>query len=172
MAFKMGYDKEKLSGMKPVPPGIYQVRFEQFKPKLSKDKGDGKPRSLNLNAECTIINHPEFENRKVFATLNEGIPSFIQDFVHSFGVEMEDQASDNPKFPGIMDADPSIFDENNPETWKYAGPLVGKVAQWELGVKTYQGREQQSIRKFICAVPDCANKFPDIRHATDMDKSS
>lgn len=166
----MGYSKDKLTGIKPVPPGLYYVRFEGFKPKLSKDKGDGTARSLNLNAEGTIVSHPEFDGRKVFATLNEGIPSFIQDFCHSFGVEMENQASDNPSFPGIFDAEPSTFDENNPETWKYAGPLVGKVAQWELGVKTYQGREQQSQRKFICAVPDCANRFPEIRHATDMDK--
>lgn len=169
MAFQMRYDKEKLSGPKPVPPGIYQVRFEKFKPKMSAPK-EGKAQSLNLNAEVTIVNHDfgDGKEHKIFATLNEGIQSFIQDFVHSFGVEMDDQTAEHPRFPGIFDAEPDKFDPNNPETWVYAGPLVGKVAQWEVGVKEYNGREQQEIRRFICAVSNCAERFPDIRHATDM----
>ena len=104
MGFK--FNKEELSGPKPVPPGLYTVKFEQFRPKKSK-AGD----SINFNAE-------------------------------------------------------------DPTTWKYAGPIVGKTAQWEVGIKTYQGRDSNEPRQFICAIKgdkgECASLYPQIRHARDM----
>jgi len=170
--FKMKYNQDQLQGPKPVPPGVYTVRFEGFKPKWAKLKdGQTVPTSVNLNAEVTIINNPDYENRKVFASLNDQIPSFIQDFTHSFGVPFDvDVATGDPSFPGIFDADPATFKADDPSTWKYAGPLVGKTATWELGVRDYQGREQQDVRRFVCAIPNCAETYPDIRHSMDMAK--
>lgn len=166
--FKMKYDQEKLEGLQPVPAGIYKVLFIEFKPKKSKPNlAKGGAQSLNLNGKVKILDHPEFEtDRFVIANLNEGIPSFIQDFVHSFGLEMENQLSDEPSLPGSWEGD-----ENNPETWKYHGPLTAKTAEWELGIKDYNGRPTQTIKRFICAVPQCATKFPKIRHSTDMAKN-
>lgn len=166
--FKMKYDQEKLEGLQPVPAGIYKVLFVGFNPKKSKPNiAKGGAQSLNLNAKVKILDHPEFETERfVIANLNEGIPSFIQDFVHSFGLEMEDQLGDNPMLPGNWEGD-----ESNPETWKYHGPLTAKTAEWELGIKDFQGRPSQSIKKFICAVPNCATRFPKVRHSQDMAKN-
>ena len=168
MAFKMKYDQEKLEGLQPVPAGIYKVLFVGFFPKKSKpNQAKGGATSVNLNAKVKILEHPEFEtDRFVTANLNENIPSFHQDFVHSFGLEMEDQLGQNPQMPGTWDGD-----ENNPETWKYNGPLTARTAEWELGIKDYNGKPTQTIKRFICAVPQCATKFPKIRHSTDMAKN-
>lgn len=174
MAFQFKMNQEELSGPKPVPPGVYTVRFVQFKPKMSKKKEDGSGGdSLNFNAEVEIVGG-EYDGRKLFAGLNTKIPTWIQDFVHSFGVEMSPTGEVDPKgnpeytIPGIFDAEPATFNEHDPSTWKYAGPLVGKTAQWEVGIKTYQGKEQNEPRQFICAVDKCNEKFPWILHAKDM----
>jgi len=167
MAFKMKFSKDQLKGPEPVPPGIYTVRFDGFKPKLSKDGN-----SINLNAQVSIINNPNFDNKKLFAGLNSKIPSFMQDFVHSFGLEMEEQLSDNPSIPGNFDGDPAAFRENDPSTWKYVGPLLGRTAQWEVSLKEYQGNVQNDIVSFICAVDGCASRFPEIKHSKDMRQKS
>lgn len=167
MAFKMNFNQEELKGVQPVPAGLYKVRLEGFKPKASKN-GD----STNLNAEVTIVGGGEFDGKKLFAGLNSKIPNWIQDFVHSFGLEMEDQLSDNPSIPGVWDADPSTFKADDPSTYKYAGPLLGRVAEWEVGMGEYQGKAKNEIRQFICAVPDCASRFPLISHTKDMQRRS
>lgn len=165
MAFKMGFNKEEIEGLKPVPAGIYNVLLVGFKPKTSK-AGD----SINLNAQVKIVGNAEFENRMVFASLNTKIPGFIQDFVHSFGIEMEDQNGENPSIPGVFDGEPTKFNEQDPSTWKYQGPLLGQTAQWELGLRDYEGQPTQDIIKFICKVPQCAERFPKVRHSKDMRK--
>ena len=160
MGFK--FNKEELSGPKPVPPGLYTVKFEQFRPKKSKDGA-----SINFNAEVSIVGG-EYDGKRIFAGLNTKIPSWIQDFFHSFGVPMEDQNGEEPSIPGIFDVDKATFNAEDPTTWKYAGPIVGKTAQWEIDVKTYQGRDSNEPRQFICAIKDCASLYPQIRHARDM----
>lgn len=163
MAFQMKFAQDELKGFEPVPAGVYQVRFVEFKPKASK-----AGTSNNLNAWVVILNHPEWQvERKLVANLNDSIPAFIQDFVHSFGLEMHDQNGDNPSIPGNWDGD-----EAKPETWKYQGPLVNKTAEWEIGMGEYNGKPTNVIRKFICKVPNCAQKFPKIQHAADMAKKS
>lgn len=172
MAFKMKFDSEKLEGLQPVPAGVYKVLFVEFKPKYSKPNAITGQKSINFNAKVKILEHPEFEtDRFVIANLNIGIPSFIQDFVHSFGLEMENQLAPESSIPGIFDADPSKFKEDDPETWTYAGPLTSKTALWELGIKDYNGRNTQTIKRFVCAVPDCNTRFLKIRHAENMDKN-
>jgi len=171
------FSKEQLSGIKPVNPGIYYVKFETFKPKLSKNPNKQGKYTINYNAWCYITQHPTIEEHKqlVIANLNESIPQFIQDFHHSFGVPLEEVVDPatgelGGKIPGIFDADPSIYKEEDPTTWRYAGPLTDQIATWELDVDTYNGREQQVIRRFICSIPDCNIQWPDIQHATDMAK--
>lgn len=172
MAFKMSFSQDKLEGLQPVPNGQYKVLFIEFKPSWSKNANQitGK-KSINLNAKVKILEHPEFEQERfLIAALNEGVPSFIQAFVHSFGVEMDDQLGDNPSIPGTFDTDKSKFKEDDPTTWVYSGPLTAKTAVWEVGTKEHNGRQVQSLRRFICSVPDCATKYPKIRHSQDMDK--
>lgn len=172
MAFKFKLDQTKLEGQQPVAQGTYKVLFLGFSPAFSKSANQVTGRkSINLNAKVKILDHPEFEkDHIVFAPLNEGVQSFIQDFVHSFGLEMEDQLSPEPTIPGTFDADKSKFKEDDPTTWTYSGPLTNKTALWELGVKDYQGRPTQTIKRFICSVKDCATRFPKISHSKDMAK--
>lgn len=165
--FKMKFNKEELEGMKPVPAGVYQVRFVGFKPKLSKNG-----LSINLNGIGEVVNNPDHEKRQIWANLNNSIPTFIQDFVHSFGLEMEDQLGSDPSIPGAFDGNPATFNEQNPETWVYVGPLTNKVATWEIGEGSYNGKPKNEIIKFICAVPNCAESFPDVSHSHDMRKKS
>lgn len=164
MAFKMSYSQEELEGIKPVPAGIYNVVFIGFKPKKAKS-GD----SINLNGSAKIIGVPDLKGPgMLFVSLNSQIPSFIQDFVHSFGLEMDDQNGDNPQIPGDFDGD-----TNNPETWKYTGPLYKQTARWEVSQQphfTNPGEVQQDLVKFICKVPQCAERFPKVKHAKDMRK--
>lgn len=165
MPFQMKFKSDDLKGVEPVPAGIYRVRFLEFKPKKSK-----AGTSVNLNAWVVIIDHPEWEKeRKIVANLNTtpSISTFIQDFVHSFGLEMTDQLGSDPGIPGVFDGP----DQNDPETWKYVGPLVNRTAEWELGAPA-EGQRFNTIRKFICAVPQCASKFPNIQHSNDMAKKS
>lgn len=167
MAFKMGFSKDELKGQEPVPSGVYTVQFVGFRPKLAKSKD-----SINLNAEVKIIGHPDYENRRIFAGLNTKIAAWIQDFVLSFGIEMEDMAGDNPRIPGEFDGDRAKFKEDDPTTWKYEGPLTGRTAQWEVGVKEYEGKLSNVPRMFIPAIPDLATKWPHVKTCKDMTKSS
>lgn len=167
MPFKMQFDKTEMEGIKPVEPGIYTVAFIKFKPKKSKNAE--KP-SINLNAQAKILGIDEVDGkpRFLFANLNSSIPSFIQDFVHSFGLEMTDQFGENPGIPGEFDGK-----EDDPTTWVYQGPLIGQTAQWEVTVSPHwqdSNKQQQDIVRFICKVPDCANRFPHVKHSTDMRK--
>jgi len=158
----MSFSQEKLEGFKPVPSGVYRVRLVEFKPKMAKSGN-----SVNLNANAVIIGHPEWEKeRKVIANLNTSIENFIQDFSHSFGLPMEVQPDGKLSLPGSWDGD-----ESKPETWKYNGPLINKEAEWELGPPA-EGFSFNTIRKFICRIPDCAQKYPKIQHANDMAKNS
>jgi hypothetical protein len=161
MAFQFKVDADELKGPQPVPAGVYTVRLKGFKPKLSK-KGD----TTNLNPQVEICDNPLFEGKPLFTSLNSAIPSFINDFCHSFGLPMDNQLGEgglDPQLPGDWDGD-----ESDPSSWKYTGPLLGRTAQWEVVEGTYQGKPKNEIRCFICAVPNCASEYPDIRHSTNM----
>lgn len=163
-AFRMGVSKEAVEGRENINPGIYEVRLVSFGPKFSKPQ-EGREQTLNLNPKMEIINNPDVVNRFVFDTLNQN--AFYQaDFVHCFGVEME-QEGDTYYLPGTWDSDPA-FDPAKAETYKYRGPLLGKVGKVEIAIDVYQGKSNNKIRRFFCAVEDCATKFPQIKHSTDL----
>lgn len=166
MAFSMKFAAEEMEGLKPVPPGIYDVMFLGFKPKKSKNGT-----SINLNGLLKVMGHPELgEERKIFANLNEQIPGFIQDFCHMLGVPMQDQNGANPGIPGVFDGDPTKFKEDDPTTWVYKGPLEKQSGKIEVGLKDYNGEPSQDIIRFICKVSQCETKYPKVRHSKDMRK--
>ena len=166
----MSFSKEEMKGLEPVPAGIYTVVFVGFKPTISK-AGD----SLNYNAQAKIIGHPDYEGRMLFASLNTKIPGFIQDFVHSFGMSLEELPDGNLSIPGRWDGEPAKYDADDPTTWKYVGPLTSQTGQWEVTVKPhYQDptKTSQEIIKYICKIPQCAERFPEVRHSKDMRKKN
>jgi hypothetical protein len=166
--FKMTLSKEQVEGKEALPEGIYKVRFIKFSPKSSKDKGDGSPRSINLNAEYEVTDSPEFAGRKIFEIANMKSYNIQTEICHGFGVPLEvDPADGSYYIPGTWD-NRTDFNPDNPETFEYKGPLTGKIAQIELGITTYNGRNRNQVRRYFCAIDDCANKFPEIRHQTNL----
>ena len=163
MAFSMNWSNEELKGQPPVPAGTYTLQFNTFRPKASKDGG-----SVNLNAEFTIIGNPEYENRKVFASLNSKAGFIITDFVHSAGLPMEvvqdefvGTAKQNYTIPGAfpeMETSPE-----DPAQWKYVGPLTNATLSVELAITSYQGKERNEIRQFLCGINGCTE-----RHSTNL----
>lgn len=165
MPHQMDFGKEELKGLQPIPAGIYDVRLVGFEPKQAKN-GD----SVNLNPVFTVVNHPEFEGRtlKYVFVGNSKIPAFLQDMVHCFGLEMEDQTSDRPKLPGIWDTDKAKFKADDFSTYVYSGPLINKVGKIELIESEYQGKKNNKVRKFFCQIPQCAERFPEVSHSDNV----
>ena len=174
MAFQMNFSKEELSGAPPVPAGWYTLQFKQFKPKKSQ-AGD----SVSLNAELAIVAPVEYENRRVFVGMNTKMAFMWPDFVHATGLEMEEVQDEhagteraNYTLPGVFEGADTRPEQ--PETWKYLGPLINKTMEVELAHvpskkdektnKVY--KEKNEVRQFKCAVTGCTDK-----HSTNLIKS-
>ena len=100
---KINVPRDQVEGFKPVEAGVYDVRLDGFDPKKTK-KGD----STNLRPKMVIVNHPTHNDQRLFDNLNQGA-WYLADFVHCFGLEMEDQG-DGLGMPGEFqgpDDDPS-----------------------------------------------------------------
>jgi hypothetical protein len=162
MAFQMGFDKDSLQ-QKVIPPGIYEVRLEGFTPKLNKNKD-----SVNFNARMVVINNPEYDKAKLFETLSAKAGFTQWDFAHAFGLELVDQGNGQYVLPGTWDGDLAAFKPTDPSTWKYEGPLTGRTAKVEVAVDTYEGKQNNKIKRYICSVQDCETRFPDNKHSTDL----
>lgn len=173
MGFKMNFNKEELSGAPPLPAGWYTLQLKGFRPKAAAVKpGQSESESLSLNAELSVINHPEYEGRRVFAGLNTKMAFMWPDFVHATGLSMEEVQDEfagtekaNYTIPGVFEnADTNPTD---PSTWKYLGPLLNKTMEVELAEipATAQYKAKNEVRQYKCAVPGCTEK-----HSTNLIK--
>ena len=171
MAFQMKQSRELVEGKDVAPENIYELKLLGFKPTFSKKRADSPPDwkpSLNLNARMEIINNPEQEGKLVFELLNMNSFMFA-DFCHAFGLPMETDG-DGYWLPGTWDSQPN-FDANVAETYKYDGPLIGRTCRADVGTTVFNaGRPQNRVRKYFCAVDNCATKFPEIRHSENLIK--
>lgn len=166
MPHQMDFSKESLKGLTPIPAGIYDLRLIGFEVKTAKNG-----QSANLNPIFTVINHPDFPDGRTLKYAfgaNTKIPAFIQDMVHGLGFEMEDYDTDNPRIPGIWDTDKAKFKADDYNTYLYSGPLINQVCKAEVIESEYQGKKNNKIKKFFCAVPDCAQRFPYITHSDNL----
>jgi hypothetical protein len=165
MPFKV--DTSKVEGQEVFPPGIYDFKLVGFKPKKASTG------SINLNARFEMINHPDHAGKKVYDGLNEGAAFYWTDFCHALGLPMETdgQKDGNSWLPGEFYGYDANHKEDDITTWEYKGPLVGRVAKIEIAVGNYQGRDNNKIKRYFCALPDCAVKFPKIRHIEDLLKN-
>jgi len=160
--FQMKVSNDKIEGFDVIPPGQYDVKLVSFNPKLSKSGT-----SLNYNPCMVVVNHPEFAGRKVFDSLNA--PWVWADFSHCFGLPLETDGKDN-WLPGEWTGDPAKYKADDPATFVYKGPLVGRTGKIEVAVDNYQGKDSNKVSRYLCAVADCATKFPKIRHSTNLIK--
>lgn len=150
---KIGVSKDQLEGLKNPPAGIYEFRFDGFKPKLAKKK-EGKDQSINMRPQLVVVNHPTLTGETIMDHGNTAFAAGLYDMCHALGVQYEGEAqgSDNMNLPGEF----LPQGETDPEKWQYVGPLVGQVGQVELGDK--QGTDNKmrtQVKKFFCRVEGC-----------------
>ena len=135
---------ESLEGRKPNAAGVYMVRLDGFKPRKSKS-GD----SVNLYPTLKIINHPTANDNNVFENLNSSAGWVLKDFVHAFGLPM-----DNGSLPGDFQGP-----DDDPTKWTYVGPLKGRTAKLEVAMKdNTKGGMIDAVKRYFCAVPGCQEK--------------
>ena len=153
---------------KVVDEGIYWITLTGFAPKIAKN-GD----SINFNPvlELTSMEDgspaPTKDDGKpvpVFCNLNSKGAWVINDFCHGFGLPMEDDGQGGLSIPGIWVPE----SEQDIEKCEYKGPLIGRKAKVFLSKTEYNGQPQNKIKYFVCAVSDCAQKFPKIKHTDNL----
>jgi hypothetical protein len=159
--------KESLEGLEGLPPGIYDVRLDGFKPKWSKDKS-----SVNLQPIMIAINSPDPKlndgKHRAFDNMNSQCGWIMIDFCHAFGelmageqngVPMEQWTSPDVGLPGEF-----LGDAGKPEEWKYVGPLLSKVGKVEIvKVPGYKdpSKQQSALKRYFCVIPGCQHKHAD-----------
>ena len=145
---KLSASKEEIKGLPAMTEGMVTVRLDGFKPKFSKDKG-----SVNLNPELKVINHPEYNDRKIFENLNTKGKWVWKDFCHAFGVPLVEVNGDF-EFPGDFNGA-----DDNPESWEYVGPLTGQTAQiYIVQQDDTKGGIKNAVKQYICRVQGCTEK--------------
>jgi hypothetical protein len=156
---RMGVNPEQTKAPKPVPAAWYELRLKSLTCKKS-------PKGHNYLAMFYIVNSKaEYNDSAVFFQMNNGFRQALDalDCCHGLGFPLETDGS----FPG----DWKLKDDNKPDDFdgaQYTGVLLGKTCEAELTTDTYQGNEKNVVRQFKCKVQQCADKFPDIRHRTDL----
>lgn len=159
---KMSVSAEQIKAPEPVPDNIYELRLEGFKPKFS-----SKKTNVNLNPQLKIATGQFAGKTPLFENLNSDAGWVINDFCHAFGIPMVKNASGGFDIPGEF-----VGPDAEPEKWQYRGPLLGKVGKASVVITTYEGKPQNKVKSWICAVPNCNTQFPDIRHSNDLLKRS
>jgi hypothetical protein len=137
-------------------PGTYTVSLQGFKPKKSKDGN-----SVNLNPNVVIIGDPAMNGKQSNYSLNFQASTWfmVKSFIHSFGIDVEKDAAGNESIPG--DFGGPQYNADDPSTWQYSGPLLGKTAKWEFAETTYNGKVSVKPKQFLCALSGCTEKHPD-----------
>lgn len=150
-------NKENIKAPQPLPEGIYEVRFEGFRPKMS-----SKGTSINLNPMFKVTDGPH-AGRTVFAFINSSADWILQDFTHCFGVPFEVDAQGNLSLAGSLEPEGAPVEQQ-----QYRGPLLGKTGKVMITVGEYQGKPNNQIKYYVCSIPDCNTRFPETRHSTNL----
>jgi len=147
---KLSASKEEIKGLPPIAEGLYAVRLDGFKPKLSKNRD-----SVNLNPQLKVINSPEFNDRIVFENLNTKAKWIWKDFCHAFGVPLKEEPNGDVEFPGDFNGP-----DDNPEAWAYSGPLTGQEGQVYLVQQDdTKGGTKNAIKFYVCKLgASCSEK--------------
>ncbi len=171
---KLNFSKSKIeSTYKVLDEGLYKLRLLGFNPKPSK-AGD----STNLNPIMEAVSmadgspcptKDDGKNIPVFYNLNTKADWAANDFVHCFGLPMEETGEKDEHGDPLMTI-PGNWGTG--DKWEYKGPLIGRTGIVYLIKDTYNGKEQNKIKYFVCAVDQCEQRFPKVRHSTDLTKTS
>lgn len=164
MSPKMSVPKDSLKPPERIPPGVYEVRLDGFKPKLTRAKQD-KTQSINYQPQLKIINCASVDadgkplnGRQIFDWLNQNAGWVVEAFSHAFGFKLVETDGD-VGFVGQWNANPS--DPDNVEKFVYNGPLLGAMGRVEVvEVQTDNNRKFTNIKQYFCKIPGCQEKHP------------
>ncbi len=146
---KISVPKKTLEKLPNLPPGMYQVRCDGFKPDWSQGK-DGKQKSINLRPQMKVVNNPnaELNGRPVLDWVNVNAGWILQDFLHCFGQEFVENG-DDVDIPGEF-----LYGGSDPNLpTGYQGPLLGQIGDVEL-IQSSDGK-YTNVKRYICKVPGC-----------------
>lgn len=145
---KLTASKEEIKGLPPMAEGLITVRLDGFEPKLSSKKD-----SVNLNPLMKVINHAEYNDRRVFENLNTKGKWVWKDFCHAFGVPLQEVSGDF-EFPGEFDGP-----EDDPSKWQYRGPLLGQQATlYVVQADDTKGGIKNAVKYYVCKIQGCVEK--------------
>ena len=151
----MGVTKQELDDAKNrvTTGGTFTVAFQGFSPKKSKNG-----QSVNLNPRLVIVGDPVQNGKEVPYSLNFQASTWfmVKNFLHMFGVKEEVDAQGNENIPGDWQQ-PS----DDPTTWKYTGPLMGRTGKLEVVPGTYNNKQVFNVKQMLCALPGCTEKHSD-----------
>lgn len=85
-------------------------------------------------------------------------PWIQNDICHGLGLPMEDDGT-SVSIPGEFDGP-----ADKPEDWQYRGPLVGRVMRANLEKQD----KYSNVKTIVCAISDCATRFPKVQHSKDL----
>lgn len=145
---KLKASSEEIKGLPPMTEGMVTVRLDGFEPQFS-----NKRDSVNLKPKLVVINHVEYNDRRVFENLNTKGKWVWKDFCHAFGVLMPEVNGDF-EFPGDWDGA-----EDDPTKWQYRGPLTGQQGQlYLIQGDNGKGGIVNKIKYYVCKIPGCTEK--------------
>lgn len=145
---KIKASSEEIKGLPLMVEGLLTVRLDGFKPAFASKKD-----SVNLNPQLVVINHAEYNDRRVFENLNTKGKWVWKDFVHAFGVPMPEVNGDF-EFPGEFDGP-----EDQPDKWQYRGPLLGQQAQlYIIQGDNGKGGVNNKVKYYVCKIAGCTEK--------------
>lgn len=173
---RLGVSPESLKAPEPIAEDLYTFRVEGFKPELTAKKD-----KINYNPQLKVVTGAktggENAGKPLFESLNSAAGWIQNDFVHSLGLEMEKQEDGTLAMPGSFEA-PELPDSTvnqDPTTWKYNGPMIGRTGQAYVVKTEYTAKDGSKkpinkIKYYVCAVADCNKKYPDVTHSKDLAK--
>ena len=155
----MNFSKESYEGPSPAPDGWYPLILKDFRPAFTKDTS--KPKSLNLNPVIEIADGSEHDGKRIFENLSTNgdfAQSIVLCLIHSTGVEATINPDGSWDIPGMFDKMDSH--PQNPEQWKYMGPLTNKMFEAELYTDEWNGKKSNKIAQYKCNIHGCTVPHP------------
>ena len=148
---KLTGNKDEIQGQSLLPEGLYTVRMDGFKPRLSNKKD-----TVNLCPQLKVINHPEHNDRfAAWENLNSNAKFMWPDFCHAFGVPIPETPDGGIEFPGDFIGPDDI---SKCAEWQYTGPLLGQTGQvYVIQGDNGKGGKSNKIRFYVCKIPGCTH---------------
>jgi len=164
---------------KVVKEGMYWLTVGGFSQKWTKPKEGETPHQwINFNPilelTATTDSSPvplndDGSHIRIWYPASQKFEASVNEFSHACGLPLDiitdpQTKEESATLPGIWTPE----NEDDIEKCTYKGPLVGKKLQAYIVKGSYQGTEKNEIKFFVCAVPNCNQKFPKLVHIKNL----